>query len=126
VAAPSVDIFADFQHNIMRAGLSHIVAPLKGDSVSFGKLWTRPIDFIFIDGNHSYEGVRDDLNTWAPFLRSGGVLSAHDVFSPRDEPSAGGGYEAGPGKALDEYLHSTKSQWCIPTLVGTLMLIKKR
>lgn len=36
------------------------------------------LDFIFIDGNHSYDAVTEDLETWSPKVRSGGFVSGHD------------------------------------------------
>jgi predicted O-methyltransferase YrrM len=37
-----------------------------------------PIDLLWIDGDHSYEGVKYDLSAWKDLVRVGGVLSAHD------------------------------------------------
>lgn len=37
------------------------------------------IDLLFIDGDHSYEGVLADLKNWTPFVRMGGVVVLHDV-----------------------------------------------
>ncbi len=36
------------------------------------------LDFVFIDGNHKYKAVLEDLNDWVPKLRSGGLLLGHD------------------------------------------------
>lgn len=36
-------------------------------------------DFIFIDGDHTYDGVRNDFNRWGLMLRSGGVVAFHDT-----------------------------------------------
>lgn len=38
-------------------------------------------DFVFIDADHRYEGVRDDIAAWWPKVRSGGILMGHD-FQP--------------------------------------------
>jgi len=38
----------------------------------------RKIDFLFIDGDHSIEGVQSDWNTFSPFVRSGGYVAFHD------------------------------------------------
>lgn len=38
-----------------------------------------PYDFIFIDGDHSFEGVRDDYNTFRPMARPGAIIAFHDV-----------------------------------------------
>jgi predicted O-methyltransferase YrrM len=37
------------------------------------------IDFLFIDGDHSYGGVSADFNTYSPLVRSGGLVAFHDV-----------------------------------------------
>lgn len=48
------------------------------------------VDFIFIDGDHSLEGIRRDWETWAPRVRSGGILALHDSFPrARQSPTLG-------------------------------------
>lgn len=37
------------------------------------------IDFLFIDGDHSYEGVRGDFNLWGPKVKKGGMIVFHDI-----------------------------------------------
>jgi len=39
----------------------------------------RPVDFLFIDGDHSYEGVKRDFELWSPLVRSGGLIVFHDM-----------------------------------------------
>lgn len=36
------------------------------------------IDFIHIDGDHSYESVRNDINIWWQKVKKGGIMSGHD------------------------------------------------
>lgn len=36
------------------------------------------IDFIFIDADHSYEGVRRDTLNWSKKVRAGGLVAGHD------------------------------------------------
>lgn len=38
-----------------------------------------PIDFLFIDGDHSEEGVNADYRIWRPRVRSGGWIGFHDI-----------------------------------------------
>lgn len=38
----------------------------------------RSLDLVFIDAQHTYEGVRDDIALWTPKVRAGGVLAGHD------------------------------------------------
>lgn len=36
------------------------------------------LDFVYIDGNHSYSAVTQDLNTWWEIVRPGGLISGDD------------------------------------------------
>lgn len=40
-------------------------------------------DFIFIDGDHSYEGVKNDIMLYYPRLKKGGIMGGHDYDHPR-------------------------------------------
>jgi hypothetical protein len=42
------------------------------------------LDFAFIDGDHTLDGVRRDLVAWAPKVREGGIIVGHDFSHPRD------------------------------------------
>lgn len=44
-------------------------------SVAFGD---RAFDLVMIDGDHSYDGVIEDIDHWLPKIRAGGVLAGHD------------------------------------------------
>lgn len=39
----------------------------------------RPLDFLFIDGDHSYEGVKMDFEMYSPLVREGGLIALHDI-----------------------------------------------
>jgi len=39
----------------------------------------REVDFLFIDGNHSYEGVKKDFEMYSPLVRKGGIIAFHDI-----------------------------------------------
>lgn len=36
-----------------------------------------PLDFVYIDAVHSYEGVLNDLKLWFPKIRNGGIVAGH-------------------------------------------------
>lgn len=38
-----------------------------------------PFDFIFIDADHTYEGVKQDYENYFPMLAKGGIMAFHDV-----------------------------------------------
>ena len=35
-------------------------------------------DFVYLDANHSYEAVKQDLASWLPRIRPGGIIAGHD------------------------------------------------
>jgi len=37
------------------------------------------LDFLFIDGDHSYEGVKQDWNDYRGLVRPGGLVAFHDI-----------------------------------------------
>lgn len=49
----------------------------------------RAIDFLFIDGDHSYDGVKRDFEMYAPLVRAGGLVAFHDIV-PGPEAAVGG------------------------------------
>lgn len=55
------------------------------------------LDFVFIDGNHSFDHVCPDIIFWSKKVRSGGIVSAHDYY--------GFGW-AGVVEAVDAYTRS--------------------
>ena len=40
------------------------------------------LDFVYLDGNHTYEFVKQDLNAWYKKVKVGGILSGHDYPLP--------------------------------------------
>lgn len=37
------------------------------------------VDFLFIDGDHTYNGVKQDFNMYSPLVRDGGIVALHDI-----------------------------------------------
>lgn len=56
--------------------------PCKNFSVDAAKLLPDELDFVYLDANHNYEFVKQDIAAWYPKIRKGGLLAGHD-FSPR-------------------------------------------
>jgi predicted O-methyltransferase YrrM len=54
-----------------------------------GILGGQPVDFLFIDGDHSYDGVKSDFEQFRPFVRDGGIVAFHDV-NPSPAGHSGG------------------------------------
>jgi predicted O-methyltransferase YrrM len=49
---------------------------------------TQSLDVLFIDGDHTYEGVKHDFVSYAPLVHPGGIVAFHDIAEHREQ--AGG------------------------------------
>ena len=80
--AERVDIYNVFKQNMIELGVWHIVHPLVMDSMTASKIFKdRILDLVFIDADHRYECVKQDITSWLPKLRDGGILCGHDIFT---------------------------------------------
>jgi hypothetical protein len=76
---------------------------IKSDSVAAADLFEDgTLDFVFIDGDHTYEGVKRDIEAWAPKVRDGGIVAGHDIDTPL------GGGDWGVRQAVEEYMTREK------------------
>jgi len=48
--------------------------------------WDRPIRFLWIDGDHTYAGAKQDLDLFATHLVEGGIIAFHDVLHSFEGP----------------------------------------
>lgn len=58
------------------------IRQILGDSKDVGRRWTMPVEMVFVDGDHSYDGCRGDIEAWAPHIVPSGFLVLHDHQSP--------------------------------------------
>ncbi len=40
-----------------------------------------PYDFLFIDGDHTYEGAKQDFDNYKTLVRPGGLIALHDIIN---------------------------------------------
>jgi len=43
------------------------------------------VDFLFIDGDHSYEGIKKDFEMYSPLVKKGGLIAFHDIVEHFDK-----------------------------------------
>lgn len=73
------DTLREFSTNT--AIFANIIVPVQGFSTNVVKAVadkTSHIDFMFIDGDHSYDGVKSDWEAYKGFLRPGSIIAFHD------------------------------------------------
>jgi predicted O-methyltransferase YrrM len=49
------------------------------DSTTYPADTVKDIGLVFIDGDHSYDGVKADFENWYPWVMAGGLVAFHDV-----------------------------------------------
>jgi len=57
------------------------------------------LDWVFIDANHQYEYIKENLEIWIPKVKQGGLVSGHDYGNPKETNR-----NWGITKAVDEYV----------------------
>lgn len=88
----AVEPFGEAQFYNILAGIQSEVTHLKMFSSPASKVIGEAYsaqnilaDFILIDGDHSYEGVRQDIIDYYPLLRPGGIMLFHDYLPQLNE-----------------------------------------
>jgi len=59
-------------------------------------------DYVYIDADHSYEAVRDDIKAWYPKVKQFGVLGGHDYIRNSDK------IFEGVNRAVNEFIDQYK------------------
>ena len=70
------DTYEEFLRNV--APSRDKIVPLRGLSTDIAANFEERIDLLFMDGDHSGEGVWADLEAWLPKVRNGGIVILHD------------------------------------------------
>lgn len=75
----AVDSFSTMQSNLRRARVQDFVEIRRQFSSQAAGGWELPIDFLFLDGDHTYEGVKRDWEAFSPFVTKSGIVVFHDT-----------------------------------------------
>ena len=77
-------------------------------------LQTNKVDLLFIDGDHTYEGVKKDFEMYEPFVKDGGMIVLHDIVPHRQDHGCGvDGYwdEIKRSHEHREFVENPDQQW---------------
>lgn len=91
---------------------SEIVSLINLSSERFCSSWSEPISLLWLDGDHSYEGVSRDFMCWLPHLQPNGMIIFDDATDPN----------LGPRKLIDELTLSKRFEEIL--IVGKIVAIK--
>ena len=78
--APGGTSFDEFEASLERVGLRGLVDAHRQFSRDLARTYSGPIRFLWIDGDHTLEGAREDVVLFTPHLAPRGVVAMHDVL----------------------------------------------
>jgi hypothetical protein len=96
----------DWRRNITHESYENAIERLRELNVTIdrrssmnavGDVADESLDFVFIDADHKYTSVCDDIREWSKKVRIGGIVSGHDYYITR-------GQNMGVIDAVDEYV----------------------
>lgn len=83
--------------------------------------WEGTVDFLFIDGDHTYQGLRTDWESWRERITPGGIVCLHDSHATPGRPI----HEAGSVRYTDEVI-LRDSKFDLVEVVETLTVLRRR
>lgn len=129
----SIDTYGLMRANLARFGVQNYVEIIREFSSTVARDWHDPIDLLFIDGDHSYEGVKSDWEGFSRHIKPFGLVVFHDTTWAyhTDHPSYRS--DLGVHKFLDELRHQgypivTIDQYCglsiVQPVIGGMPLMR--
>lgn len=101
-------IYDIYNANLERAGVRNMIKDIKGWSWEVSDQFEKEsLDFVFIDASHDVDSVIKDINAWLPKVKSGGLFSGHDGWSPTVESAL---EKTNLIKDI-QYFHENKQVW---------------
>lgn len=115
----ATNVYEQFISNITHRGFIDKIMPIRSKS---SDAIVPKAQLIYIDADHTYEGVKADLEKYWERLEDGGIMFGDDYFL---QVSGGrkDGYECGVGKAVDEF--AKKMGLEVETKYNNFWILKK-
>jgi predicted O-methyltransferase YrrM len=87
----------DMQDSIMKQALAgtaqwrNIISVCRNFTALCAPLYAdASFDFVYVDARHDRQGVTEDLTTWWPKIRPGGLMCGHDFVTQNEGPAQHG------------------------------------
>jgi predicted O-methyltransferase YrrM len=113
------DLEPNFHRNIATAGLTDrvkVYAMTSADAVDSVRKAAPSVRMMYIDGEHSYDAVKDELDRYAPLLAPGGLMTFDD-YSTR---------YPGVADAIHEHLADAEGRYVTPVQDDNFLVIRRR
>jgi hypothetical protein len=102
-----------FFANMVRSGCFRAVRLLNVSSEVITPGWQLGVGMMFIDGDHTYRGVKRDFECWCPYLVPGACIAFDDAKDPN----------MGPYKLISQLVDSPNYKYI--TDVGKVVVVQK-
>lgn len=76
----------DFRASLRAAGVERAVDAHRAYSRDLARGWSHPIRFLWIDGDHTYRGAKEDIDLFRGHLVPGAIVALHDVLHSFEGP----------------------------------------
>jgi hypothetical protein len=98
-----------FMEKMVALDTAHNVRLINLPSQAVGKVWDKEIGLLWLDGDHSYEGVKADYEIWKEHLADTGLIAFHDSE------------DIGPQKVIEEALASGEFEFVEKVASATVL-----
>jgi predicted O-methyltransferase YrrM len=76
--APMEDVLKVFQERMIKYENVSLIKAASDDVIEHDLLVNKKVDFVYIDGLHTYEQVKKDIQNYLPLIKKGGFIGGHD------------------------------------------------
>lgn len=84
--------------------------------------WNKAIDFLFIDGDHTYPAARRDYLDWTAMMKPQALLAMHDSRMHRP---GGANFHPGPSRVALEMIYQQPEKWQVVDEAFSLTVARK-
>lgn len=107
---------------MVQSGVSASIRLIPATTAEAAQCWNQPIDFLYVDADHSHDGVWADLTAWVPHVVPGGLIVGDDYKHPRypGVKTAWDAFERAHGLMLTRYQSTPRQPGGVELIYGTL------
>lgn len=120
------DMLPTHQQNLARAGFAGRTLQIVGDShaMPIPDQWTPDsVDLLFIDGDHSINGVKFDIARFLPLVKVDGRVAFHDCACQTNRTPHIDHFDV--TKAVSEWYWQTGGAWGLDNMVDSLLIFQR-
>ena len=79
--APFSEVLKYFQERMENFPNIGLIRATSDDAIEHDLILNKNVDFVYIDGLHTYEQVKKDIQNYLPLIKKGGFIAGHDYHN---------------------------------------------